>query len=350
MLRIFGILLSLWLVLGAEPSPAIAYPESFPEPQAQQDFAPTKESIALGRKLFHENALSVTNTVSCAFCHLPNEAFSDPSNHPWGVRPAQSTRRHSMPLFNLAWKEGPFRWDGDEDTLRGQILRPISDPIELGEDLTTLPAKLAKTGDYPSRFSLAFGDPEITSERLAVAIEHYLFSVISADSKFDRAEQGKAQLTKAELRGKELFFRPAGIKNGEKGAGCAQCHPAPLFTDHGFHNNGLSPRRRDAGREEVTGERGDRYQFSTPSLRNIEITAPYMHDARFATLAEVVEHYSSGLHKSATLAPSLAELRNNGLQLTDSDQAALVAFLKTLTDPLYEGEEETIEVDDPFAQ
>lgn len=326
-------------------------PSHFPAPLIPEGFEPTEESIALGKKLFHENALSVTNTVSCTFCHLSHEAFSDPSNQPWGVRPGQATRRHSMPLFNLAWKKGPFRWDGDEETLRGQILRPISDPIELGENLTTLPDKLAKVGNYPDLFDDVFGDSEINSERLAVAIEHYLLSLVSADSKFDQAEKGETELTEEEELGRTLFFQPVENGDGVKGAGCAQCHPAPLFTDNDFHNNGLVPRRRDRGREEVTGKKEDRFKFVTPSLRNIAITSPYMHDGRFATLEEVVAHYSANLYQSETLAPSLAKLPNRGLSLSTSEQAALVAFLKTLTDPVYLDEQEAplIEVEDPFA-
>ena len=133
--------------IGAQESSIFKHPEHFPAPEVSEDYEATEESIALGAKLFHDNALSVTNTVSCAFCHLPHEAFSDPSLQPWGVRPSRSTRRHSMPLFNLAWKEGPFRWDGAEESLRAQILRPIADPIELGEDLATLPNKLANDGE-----------------------------------------------------------------------------------------------------------------------------------------------------------------------------------------------------------
>lgn len=354
MLRFMVFLLFLPFQVSGEPNLSRAdlkgaELEHLPPPLVDEEFPLSEASIALGKKLFHDNALSVTNTVSCAFCHLPNEAFSDPSLQPWGVRPARTTRRHSMPLFNLAWKPGPFRWDGEEETLRAQILRPISDPIELGENLATLPEKLAQIEDYPDRFSNVFGDAEVTSDRLAIAIEHYLFSLVSVDSKFDQAQKGLTDLTKEEERGKVLFFQP--FANGEEGgkASCAQCHPTPFFTDYRFHNNGLSPRRRDKGREEVTGQKKDRYQFATPSLRNIEVTAPYMHDGRFATLAEVVAHYSSGLHQSESLAPSLAQLPKRGLQLSTSDQKALVAFLKTLTDPQFL-EDESFKKVDPFSK
>lgn len=318
----------------------------FPPPLEASSFSPTPESVALGKKLFYDNALSVTNSVSCAFCHIPHEAFSDPTLQPWGVRPEKSTRRHSMPLFNLAWKKGPFRWDGEEETLRGQILRPISDPLELGEDLNTLPAKLAGVDDYSERFAEVFGDAEIELDRLATAIEHYLFSLVSNDSRYDQAERGEVELTTTEERGKALFFAPLSEETGARGAGCAQCHPAPLFSDYKFHNNGLRPSRGDRGREEVTGKAAHRYQFSTPSLRNIEVTAPYMHDGRFATLEKVVAHYSSGLHTSKTLSPQLPA---EGLSLSSADQRALVAFLKTLTDPVYL-EEESVEVEDPFEE
>ncbi len=349
--RFFAFGLLSCLTVGAEQPPAIEQPAAFPEPVHASYHEATTESIALGKRLFHENALSITNTVSCAFCHLPHEAFSDPSNQPWGVRPEQATRRHSMPLFNLAWKAGPFRWDGDEESLREQILRPIEDPLELGGSLTALPAKLAQVDDYPARFAEAFGDSEITPTRLATAIEHYLFTIVAADSKYDRAERGEVEFTPQEEQGKALFFQSTNGDEGLRGAGCAECHPAPLFTNHQFYNNGLAPRRGDKGREEVTGRSEDRYQFVAPSLRNIEITSPYMHDGRFYTLAEVVRHYSDGIRRGETLAPSLAALPPQGGALSDEEQAALVAFLKTLTDFAYLKEEPEVPlvVDDPFA-
>ena len=335
-------------MLNGEPL-AIVYPSRFPAPVKNASL-PTQETVALGKKLFHDDALSVTGKVSCAFCHLPEEAFSDPALQPWGVQPARTTRRHSMPLFNLAWKKGPFRWDGAEESLQEQILRPITDPIELGENLETLPQKLIETGDYSERFQQAFGDAEINEKRLATAIEHYLFSLISADSRYEQAERGETVLSEQEERGKALFFNPVeNSEKTEKGAGCAQCHPAPLFTDNGFHNNGLGLQRRDRGRAEVTKKAEDMSKFVTPSLRNIEVTSPYMHDARFATLEEVVAHYSGGIHPSKTLSPLLEA---KGLGLSAEEQADLVAFLRTLTDPIYEEENpgEPIEVDDPFAQ
>ncbi|MEM9081064.1 MAG: MbnP family protein [Verrucomicrobiota bacterium] len=314
-------------------------PQHFPLPNLPTDYPLTNERITLGQKLFFDEALSITNSVSCAFCHIPSEAFSDPAIKPWGVQPAKTTKRHSMPLLNLAWKNTPFRWDGDEPSLRTQVLRPIEDPLEMGENLATLPAKLSKLPAYPDLFSQAFGDPEITSERLAVALEQYILSLTSFDSKFDRATKGTASLTEEEKLGFQLFMTENDPRLGLRGADCFHCHSGAFFTNHRFHNNGLPPRNNDLGLEHATKRETDRFRFSTPSLRNIEITAPYMHDGRFNSLKEVVEFYSSGIHRSPTLDPNIAKHPGNGLNLTNEEQAALVAFLKTLTDPRFQAQE-----------
>ncbi|MBK1834480.1 cytochrome-c peroxidase [Roseibacillus ishigakijimensis] len=302
------------------------HPPEVPAPELPRDYPLSAARIALGQRLFFDDALASKKEVSCAFCHLPQEAFSDPSLQPWGVQPAHTTRRHSMPLFNLAWKKGPFRWDGEEPTLRGQMLRPIVDPIEMGENLATLPAKLAAREGYLAQFQAAFGDQEITPERLAIALEQYVLTLTSFDSRYDQAQRGGDELTALEKRGESLFF----TSPTEGGAGCARCHPAPFFTDHGFHNNGLPLRKSDHGREEVTGEARDRGKFATPSLRNIAVTASYMHDGRFATLAEVVAHYATAKEESPSLPKDLRELR-----LDQEEQAVLVAFLETLSDPQF---------------
>ncbi|MDP0491728.1 MAG: cytochrome c peroxidase, partial [Verrucomicrobiota bacterium JB023] len=327
-------------------------PKNFPFPNLPTDYPMSEERVELGKKLFFDDTLSVTNNVSCSFCHLPNEAFSDPALQPWGVRPERTTRRHSMPLVNLAWKRGPFRWDGEEPTLRGQMLRPIHDPFEMGEDLDALPDKLANKEEYPNLFAAAFGDPAITSERLAIALEQYILSLTSFDSKFDRAAKGEATLTEQEQRGFELFMTENDPRLGLTGADCFHCHAGVFFTNHRFHNNGLKPnRRKDLGLEETTGRETDRYKFSTPSLRNVEITAPYMHDGRFSTLEEVVEHYSTGIHRSPTLDPNISKHPGPGLELSTEDKAALVAFMKTLTDPQFLPEDGLPKEDvDPFSE
>ena len=170
---------------------------------------------------------------------------------------------------------------------------------------------------------------------LSLALESFLLSLTSYDSKFDQAMQGKAELSEAEQRGFELFMTEFEPRSGQFGADCFHCHGGALFTDNRFHDNGLESRNNDLGLAEVTQLRSDEHKFSTPSLRNVALTAPYMHDGRFESLEEVIDHYSSGIHPRETLDPNLAKHPSGGIPLNDGDKAALVAFLKTLTDPQY---------------
>ena len=310
-------------------------PRNFPYPNLPTDFPLTKERVSLGRHLFFETALSKNTATSCASCHPAETAFADNTAKSFGFL-GEKTKRHSMPLLNLAWKNTPFFWDGRSPSLRDQILHPIKDPLEMGEDLPAVITKLEKISYYPRLFKKAFGDSEITSDRLAIAIEQYLLSLTSFDSKFDRAAKGKAELTEQEKRGFELFMTENDPRLGLRGADCFHCHSGAFFTNHRFHNNGLPPADGDLGREQATGQKSDRFKFSTPSLRNVAITAPYMHDGRFETLEEVVEFYSSEIHRSPTLDPNIAKHPGKGLDLNEEEQAALVAFLKTLSDSRFQ--------------
>ena len=240
-----------------------------------------------------------------------------------------------MPLFNLAWKSS-FFWDGRAPSLRAQALMPIQDHAEMDESLTNVVAKLAALPAYPKLFAAAFDSPEITSEKIGLAVEQFLLTLTSCESKFDRAFRGEDKLTAREQRGFELFMTEYEPRTGHYGADCFHCHGGALFTDHQFHNNGLDAANpADPGRFKVTGRESDRLKFSTPSLRNVELTAPYMHDGRFQTLEEVVDHYSEHVQRSATLDPNLAKHPDGGLHLSADDKLALVAFLKTLTDEKY---------------
>lgn len=283
--------------------------------------------VALGNKLFHETKLSKNNNVSCASCHQ-GAAMSDPRKFSPGTD-GERTTRHSMPLFNLAWKSS-FFWDGRAPSLRAQALVPIQDHREMDEKLESVVAKLAADPAYPPLFAAAFGSGKITPENLGLAIEAFLLTRLSFDSKLDRAKKGRAALTPEEQHGFELFFTESEPRLGKLGADCFHCHGGALFTDHAFHNNGLTP-TDDIGLEKTTGKPSDRYKFSTPSLRNVALTAPYMHDGRFATLEEVVDHYNDPVALSDTLDPNLAK-HPGGLGLSEADKAALIAFLKTLTD------------------
>ena len=305
-------------------------PPHFPAVKFPADNPLTAAGVSLGERLFNDVRLSINNTQSCASCHDRRVAFSDPRRFSHGAE-GQVGKRNAMPLFNLAWKPS-FFWDGRSPTLRDQTLRPIQDPTEMHE---TLDHVVTKIGDLKPMFRQAFGSDEITPDRMARALEQYLLTLISADSKMDRMLSSKARLTEQERRGFTLFFTESDPGHGIKGADCFHCHGGAQFSNSQFLNNGLDDDSgmQDEGLAKVSGKPTDRGRFIVPSLRNVARTAPYMHDGRFATLEEVIEHYDHGVKRSSTLDPNLAKhLRNNGLGLTAEDKAALVAFLKTLSD------------------
>ncbi len=303
---------------------------SFPLPDLPRDNPLLTERVELGEKLFHETALSRDGTLSCASCHVDRFSFSDARRVSSGVEGRKGTR-NSMALINLAWK-GSFFWDGRAPSLRAQALQPIQDHAEMDESLERVAGKLAASPGYPARFEAAFGSPEVTPEKVGLALEQFLLTLTSFDSKFDRALRGEATLTDAEKRGFELFVTEYEPRTGQRGADCFHCHGGALFTDHQFHNNGLKPDPADTGRMKVTGAEADRGKFSTPTLRNVEKTAPYMHDGRFATLEEVVDHYDHGVVRSPALDPNISKNPEGRLNLATEDRQALVAFLRTLTD------------------
>ena len=310
----------------------VEIPAHFPKVSFPEDNPLTPAGVALGKRLFHEARLSATNTQNCAWCHREQEGFTDPQRFSTGVR-GQQGARNSMPLLNLAWKPA-FFWDGRAPSLREQALKPIQDHLEMDETLERVVQKLQQDATYPEEFAKAFGSPGITPQRLGLAIEQYLLTLVGGNSKLDRSLQGGPALTEEERRGFELFFTESDPGRGIRGADCFHCHGGAHFTNNSYMNNGLdgdSP--PDQGRESVTGEAKDRAKFAVPSLRNAARTAPYMHDGRFSTLEEVIEHYDHGVVRSATLDPNLAKhLRNGGLGLTPADKKALAAFLRTLTE------------------
>jgi cytochrome c peroxidase len=303
---------------------------TFPVPDLPRDNPLIEERVVLGSKLFRETALSRDGTVSCVSCHQPEAAFSDPRRFSVGLA-HQTGTRHAMPLLNMAWKSSLF-WDGRAPSLRAQALMPIQDPTEMGESLTNVVRKLQATADYPKCFKAAFGSADITAEKIGLALEQFVLTLTSYDSKLDRALRGEAQLTVDEQRGFELFMTEYDPRTRQYGADCFHCHGGALFTDYQFHNNGLPLNEADLGRSRVTGRTADQGKFATPSLRNVELHPPYMHDGRFRTLEEVVEHYASSVERSPTLDPNLAKHPNGGVPLSASDKRALVAFLKALTD------------------
>ena len=302
----------------------------FPRPALPRDNPLTEEGVALGRRLFNEPRLSANDSQSCASCHEPAKAFTDGRAVSLGAE-GKSGTRSAMPLLNLAWKAS-FFWDGRAPSLREQVLQPIQNPIEMHESLPHVVAKLAGAPEYPELFRQAFGSPAITADRLSRALEQFLLVQVSHNSKFDRVIAGTAQLSAEEQRGFELFHTEYDPRHGQFGADCFHCHGGPLFQSQAFANNGLDATPKDSGRAIVTHRDGDHGKFAVPSLRNVAVTAPYMHDGRFPTLAAVVTHYCTGIAHHPTLDPNLAKHPEGGLNLTAADQQALVAFLETLTD------------------
>ena len=324
------------IVMAATATPyRFTISRSFPQPNLPLDNPLTEEGVALGSRLFLETQLSINNTQSCRSCHHSESMFTESRRYSVGAE-GQIGTRNAMPLFNLAWRKS-FFWDGRSPTLRDQVLRPIEDPLEMHETLEHVVKKLAVTTDktttpYPVMFARAFGTPEITSDRLARALEQFLLTQVSYHSKFDRSLLGETTLTDEEKRGFELFHTEYDPRRGQFGADCFHCHGGPLFQSQSFANNGLDTEAKDVGRLTVTGRAGDKGKFAVPSLRNIARTAPYMHDGRFSTLEEVVTHYMTGVQPSSTLDPNLAKHPLGGLALSGADQRALIAFLNTLTD------------------
>ena len=306
---------------------------TFPVPNLPRDNPLTVERVQLGETLFFDKQLSINNRQSCADCHLPDKAFADDRRTARGAEGGLGPR-NTMPLFNLAWKN-EFFWDGRATSIREQVLQPIQNPLEMHEPLTNLPAKLSSGKseiDYPARFIAAFGAPDITAEKISLALENYLLTLTSFDAKFDRVLRGGEKFTAQEQRGFELFSTEYDPRRGQFGADCFHCHGGPLFQSQRFANNGLDTAFADPGRVKVTGRTADAGKFAVPSLRNVALTAPYMHDGRFRTLTEVIEHYATGVIRSATLDPNLAKHPDGGVPLRAEDKLALVAFLNTLTD------------------
>ncbi len=309
--------------------------EGLPNPNIAADNKLTKEGVALGRRLFYEIQLSKDNSMSCATCHVQENAFADTNRFSIGVEGLPG-KRQAMAIFNMAWNKNEFFWDGRAHLLRDQALMPIQDPLEMNETLENVIAKLEAIPDYVTRFEKVFGSTVITEKRISLALEQFMNTIVSNNSKYDKVQRSEASYTASEARGKELFFKQFDPSNpSNSGANCAHCHGGANFENNDYMNNGLDIETdmEDEGRAEVVNNPLYKGAFKVPSLRNIAITPPYMHDGRFNTLEEVVDHYNNGIKISPTLNSTLASVQNNGgFQLSAQDKIDLVAFLKTLTD------------------
>lgn len=293
----------------------------------------TKAGVALGRMLFYDPILSRDSSQSCASCHQQAKGFTDGLASSTGIL-GQNGVRSSMPLVNLAYNTRGFFWDGRSVTLEDQALVPIEDHREMDDTWANVERKLRRHKEYPGLFRQAFGisrKTELTKDLVVKAVSQFERTLISAYSRYDRVVWAKEDFpTDEEQRGLELFFIE--YAGSQAHPGCSHCHFNPLFTDNNYHNNGLDnvPNLgafKDLGRGKVTNIQSDNGRFRTPSLRNVALSAPYMHDGRFKNLEEVLENYSKGGHGVANEDANIVPF-----PLSAQDKSDLIAFLKMLTD------------------
>ena len=300
----------------------LVIPQGLPPMNIPSNNPLTVEGVALGKRLFYDPILSANNTQSCASCHLQETGFSESSQFSTGIDGIQG-ERNAMPLMNLGWQT-KFFWDGGANGLESQVIGPITNPIEMHETMENVVAKLNAHAEYPELFKAAFGSAEASSQNIMRAIAQFERTLISGNSKYDQYMRGETFLSSQELNGLSLFT------DMEKGD-CSHCHSlGSTFSDFEFRNTGLDSIPLDEGRYLITLNQGDRGKFKTPSLRNVELTAPFMHDGRFQTLLECVQHYNTGFRYSANLDPNLSFAVKG--RMTQQEMEDLVAFMKTLTD------------------
>jgi len=330
---LLGLLLGVFLLScqkhDTDPAIRFAKPTHFPEPVYDFSRNPvTNDGFKLGRKLFFDGILSRDGSVSCGSCHIPTSAFTQHGHDLSHGIDDKLTLRNSLPIMNLAWKR-EFFWDGGVFDLDLFALAPIEAHNEMDEEISNVLQKLRNHPEYPRLFQKAFGTSEITLSNFLKALSQFQLMAISANSRYDKYKRGETSLSDQELAGLQIFQ--------EK---CASCHKGELFTDMSYRNNGLAVRRFrlngvdtiDIGRERITLNPTDAFKFHVPSLRNVEITRPYMHDGRFRTLQQVLDHYDSGVQDSPTLDPLLKQNNRLGIPLSQDEKDKLIAFLRTLTD------------------
>ena len=314
------------------------YPANFGNRiQIPADNPTTRQGVYLGRMLFYETRLSANNTLSCGSCHEQRKAFTDGRTFSPGVDQVL-TSRNSMSLTNLLWVR-KFFWDGRGNGLEEQAITPLTNPHEMGQSLEASAKKLSQTPAYPALFKLVYGDANINGDRITKAIAQFERTLISANSRYDQYLSKAYRPTADELRGMELFNNAPQPEKGIRGANCAHCHGGPKTYMELFHNNGLDSIPKDAGIATLTGLAADRGRFKAPTLRNIALTAPYMHDGRFKTLDEVVDHYSEHIQESASLSSFLRGESNEpggkSLKLLPREKKQVIAFLNMLTDSAF---------------
>jgi len=320
-----------------EPEPQtyqFAVPANFPQIQPDKDNPTTKEGVELGRLLFYDVRLSGNNKVSCASCHAQNFAFSDRKVLSHAGVSQTGLHRHAPALINLAWANNGLFWDGGATNLESQAFGPLTAVDEMHQDLAELNHELNVIPDYVKRFELAFKGP-ISSRNIVRALAQFQRTLVSANSRYDKYQRNEAggNLSSLELEGYKIVR--------EK---CQTCHAGELFTDNNFHNNGIdadfSNDQYDGlfqGRFRISYNKADLGSFKTPTLRNVLLTAPYMHDGRFAVLEDVIDHYAMSIKWSPTLSKLIPA---KGFQFSSDEKRAILAFLNTLSDDYFITNEE----------
>lgn len=308
---------------------SLEIPSNFPDVAYNFENNPlTKEGIALGKKLFYEGKLAKDNIISCGFCHEQKSGFTHHGHTISHGIDGNEGFRNTQPTQNLAFFT-EFGWDGASIHLELQPIIPITSEFEMGETLTSIVSKIDEESEYQSLFSNTFGDKEVTSERILKALAQFMVTKISANSKYDKVvrQEENTAFTATEVKGFQLFNNK-----------CASCHSGALFTDKTYRNNGIpvNPKYADEeeGRKRVTGVEDDFYKFRVPSLRNIAVTFPYMHDGRFGTLENVLDFYSDGMTENGGVVDTSLRKQDGslGIDLSETDKEAIIAFLKKLTD------------------
>lgn len=287
---------------------------------------PTKYGVELGEKLFHDKKLSGNNTISCASCHNQSSAFADNNVQAIGIY-GRSGLRNTPSIQNLAFMKF-YNWDGNKLTLESQSLVPIITHEEMNSSILEVMEKITDDHDYKDMFKKAFGDEGITPDRIYRSIAQYEYTLISANSKYDKVKRNEGEtFTASEARGYQAFK----IK-------CASCHSTELFTDQSFRNIGfpLNPSTEEAGRARVTGIPTDYMRFRVPSLRNVEYTAPYGSFGQFPTLRAVLDYFDSGVLDADNLDPILKE-NGNRIPLSEQEKEDIISFIKTLSDSRFVG-------------
>jgi cytochrome c peroxidase len=295
------------------------FPGSITE-RAPADNQLTEARAQLGKRLFYDTGLSRTSDVACATCHEQALAFAQSDIVSTGVE-GRTGNRNAPALVNLAWSDG-FFWDGGTPTLEQQAGKPIENPNEMDLPIAEAVARVTKDPSYVSAFLAAYEEPP-TEVTLRNALASFVRTLVSADSPYDRHLLGDdTAFDEAARRGEKVFL-------GERG-GCFHCHPTGTLTNEGLFNNGTFAGGADTGRELITGRSGDTGKFKVPGLRNVELTAPYMHNGSLATLEAVIDQYDRGGNGHPTTDPQIVPL-----SLTAGEKADLLAFLRSLTDPYF---------------